>query len=367
MKVITGAVFLSERLSGAVEAARFAKATERRVVVVSDATVAGLYAGALMRALEDESVKAILITFPAGEEYKTRSTKEMIEDRMLSSGMNRDSLMIALGGGVVMDMAGFVAATFCRGIPLYMIPTTLLGMVDAAHGGKNGVNTPLGKNLVGSYLLPDRVFIDPGYLSSEPLFQTAAGFAEMLKIAAVLRRDLFLVLRNISMGFSKASLQEIAEAIPACVQLKEQIAISDLKDRGVRNLLNFGHTVGHALESALGYSIPHGMAVLIGMIIESRISTKMGVLPKDELALMEDAASKLLDFFPFKPSIPPFAILQKHLLLDKKAVSGSVHMVLLKSIGTSLVSNGRHTHPVELSEIEESLTAYRESESKIGI
>lgn len=342
------------------EAACFAKVHQRKVAVISDECVATLYAPALLEALKSEGAEAHLFTFPAGEEYKSRASKESLEDAMLSAGLTKDTLVMALGGGVSLDLAGFVAATYCRGISLVMIPTTLLAMVDAAHGGKNGVNTPFGKNLIGTYFLPQKILVDSSYLITEPLFQIASGLAEMLKVALLFDRELFFQLHAIALRFSKDELPAIASHIPQAIALKEHVVREDLTDHGMRHLLNFGHTIGHALESALSYRIPHGMAVLLGMVVESRISSRMGILSQEDLNTVEEALLPLLNVYEHILEGLTFDAMQHALRLDKKSKGEEVRVVLLKTVGAALTLNSRFSHPVEFSLIREETVAFFE-------
>ncbi|CRX39377.1 3-dehydroquinate synthase [Estrella lausannensis] len=356
--MLSSEVVFTEERNASKEAARFARSLQKKVAIISDACVAGLYAPDLMEALIQDGVEANLFTFPAGEEHKSRLTKERLEDAMFSAGLTRDTLLFALGGGVTLDLAGFVAATYCRGIPLVMIPTTLLAMVDAAHGGKNGVNASSGKNLIGSFHLPQKILVDPFYLHSEPLFQIASGLAEMLKVALLFHPDLFFRLQSIALGFSDAALPAIASNIPAAIALKEYVVKQDLHDNGMRHLLNFGHTIGHALESALDYRIPHGLAVLLGMQLESRISTRMGILPPEDLKVIEEAVSPLLKVYRHNLEGLSFEKIQRPLYLDKKNKGEGVKMVLLKTIGAALEDKGCFSHPVELSLVREETDAF---------
>ena len=207
-----------------------------------------------------------LFIFPHGEKHKTRETKSLLEDKLLDWGFNRKGTLIGLGGGVVTDMAGFIAATFMRGVPLILIPTTLLAMVDAAIGGKNGVNTPHGKNLIGSFYEPEEVIIDLSYLKTLPEEEFKQGIAEMIKHGFLAQDD------YLKEGVTKQTILRSGE-------IKRSLIGKDKFDRGQRQHLNFGHTIGHALEKVSNYTIPHGFAVSMGMASEAFLSKELGQLP----------------------------------------------------------------------------------------
>ena len=207
-----------------------------------------------------------VILIHAKEIYKTREEKARIEDILFEQNFDKNSAIVAIGGGLTLDLAGFVAATFLRGICHYFFPTTLLAMVDAAFGGKTAVNTPYGKNLIGSYHLPKQVLVDLDVLKTLPSLEWQNGFAEIIKYALIGQRDLFPLLEDPHIN--------IMSIVELSIHFKQMIVLEDFKDTHTRNILNFGHTVGHALELASNYHIPHGLSVYIGMLVESAFSVE---------------------------------------------------------------------------------------------
>jgi 3-dehydroquinate synthase len=255
-------------------------APAHRYAVISDTHVAPFYGERVRGSITATGGQADIFTFPAGEAHKTRDSWALLTDELLSMGFGRDSSIVALGGGVVGDLAGFVAATFMRGIPVVQVPTTLAAMVDASIGGKTGVDTPAGKNLVGAFLQPAGVLIDPQVLDTLPLREFQAGVAEVLKHGAVADQAYF---ENVSaalpglLSVDHGGRQKLREVITRSVQIKADVVRSDWREAGVRKILNFGHTIGHAVEAATGYSLLHGEAVAIGMVVEAAASERAGV------------------------------------------------------------------------------------------
>jgi len=246
-----------------------------RWVVVTDTNVAPLYGEPLAGALRALGAQADCVVFPAGEEAKTRDTVTDLQDRLIDLGHGRDSWLIAVGGGVVGDVGGFVAATLFRGISYVQVPTTLLAMVDSSVGGKTGVDTPAGKNLVGAFLQPRRVLADLGALASLPRRELAAGLAEVIKYGVILDAVFFELLEKElldgALGGDEAALAHI---VSRCCELKAAVVAADETEAGYRQVLNFGHTVGHALEAVTGYGLRHGEAIAIGMVVEARLASR---------------------------------------------------------------------------------------------
>jgi 3-dehydroquinate synthase len=233
-----------------------------------------------------------ILTIPAGESNKTREVWARLTDEMLANGYGRDAAVIALGGGVVGDLAGFVAATFMRGIPIIQVPTTLLAMIDASIGGKTAVDTPAGKNLVGAFHSPTAVLVDPQVLMTLPLRELRAGFAEALKhgviadepyLSDVAGRAPALLSTDGQRGDSMFSL------IVRSIEIKADIVARDEREVGLRQILNFGHTIGHAVELVSGYSLLHGEAVAIGMALESELAEHIGLAQTGTAATVRSA------------------------------------------------------------------------------
>jgi 3-dehydroquinate synthase len=254
-------------------------APAHRYALITDSNVGPLYAEKVRNQLEKGSAE--ILTIPAGESNKTRESWARLTDQMLAKKFGRDSVVIALGGGVVGDLAGFVAATFMRGIPVIQIPTTLVAMVDAAVGGKTAVDTLAGKNLVGAFHPPAAVLVDPQLLATLPLREMRAGFAEIVK-HGVIADDVYL--REVASGASEmlsaaggSASDRMLSLIVRSIEIKADIVSRDEREEGLRKTLNFGHTIGHAVELVSGYSLLHGEAVAIGMALESRLAEQIGV------------------------------------------------------------------------------------------
>ncbi|HEV2017622.1 MAG TPA: 3-dehydroquinate synthase [Gemmatimonadaceae bacterium] len=265
-------------------------APAHRYALITDSTVGPLYAERVRAQLETGSVE--VLTMPAGESNKTRETWARLTDQMLAKRYGRDSAVIALGGGVVGDVAGFVAATFMRGIPVVQIPTTLVAMVDASIGGKTGVDTSAGKNLVGSFHPPAAVLVDPQLLATLPLRELRAGIAEVVK-HGVIADEVYL--RGVASSASEmlstggsASDRTLA-LIVRSVEIKADIVSRDEREEGLRKTLNFGHTIGHAVELVSGYSLLHGEAVAIGMALESELAEQIGLAHTGTAATVSSA------------------------------------------------------------------------------
>jgi 3-dehydroquinate synthase len=223
---------------------------------------------------------ADLFTIPAGETNKTRESWGRLTDDLVAAGFGRDSTVVALGGGMVGDLAGFVAGTFMRGVPVVQVPTTLLAMIDASIGGKTGVDTPSGKNLVGLFHPPAAILSDPQTLATLPLNSLRTGLAEAIKHGAVADSRYFeFVTRELPtlLAPGGSGSDTFAHAIVRSIEIKAGIVVRDERERGIRKVLNFGHTVGHALETLTGYELAHGEAVAIGMALESALAERAGI------------------------------------------------------------------------------------------
>ncbi len=303
-----------------------------RVVVVSDSRVARLHAGRLVRALRQRHVRVDLLTFPAGERHKTRRTKERLEDRLARLAVGRDALLVALGGGVTSDLAGFLAATWHRGIPVVHAPTTLLAMVDAALGGKTGVNLGSAKNQIGSFHQPRGVYADPEVLHTLGRRRYAEGLAEIVKTAVVGDPAFFAWLERHAIELRERRSRIVEQAIVRAARLKLQIVAVDERDLGRRAALNFGHTVAHAIEGASDYAVPHGLAVAIGLVAEARIAVARAGFPAAHLERLERILGAL--GLPSRlPSAVPIDAVVRGARADKKTRRGRPHCVVPRAIG----------------------------------
>ena len=300
-------------------------------LIVSNETVAPLYAEQLKALISDRAVH--LLQLPDGESFKTLETVQSVIDELVRIGAKRDATVIALGGGVVGDIAGFAAACYMRGITFIQVPTTLLAQVDSSVGGKTGVNHPGGKNLIGAFHQPALVLIDTDTLSTLPDRELSAGLAEVIKHGAIADADFFSWLEQRMDGLLQRDADALAVAITASCELKSQVVAEDEREAGKRALLNFGHTFGHAIENSVGYGEwLHGEAVAIGMLMAAELS---GIDEADQARLKQLLTAAGL------PTIPPPVgsdALRKAMNLDKKASAKSLKFVLLESLGEAYVT-----------------------------
>lgn len=334
--------------------AQFLAALAKRFVIITDDIVAPLYGKQLQASLLSFGLEVHLLTFPHGEQNKTRITKEHLENQMFEKGLGRDICVIALGGGVVTDIAGYLAATYCRGIPHVIFPTTLLGMVDAGIGGKTSVNVPYGKNMIGCIYQPRKVVIDPSTLASLSKKELANGVVEMIKHGLIASNQLFEDLENHSEEIFNSNSSLLTKMIFENCRIKKEIIEQDEKDYGKRQLLNFGHTVGHALEHLTNHSLAHGEAVAIGIIIESYLSLKLGVL--DHISFERIQSIFIQYNLPLKlPSDFSAHAILKAMSLDKKSEGGQPRFVMIRSIGTPVIQDLSYSSPIDTDLIEKAI------------
>ena len=317
--------------------------------VVSDSNVAKLYAAALTAKLRELGCRvAAPIVFPAGEQSKTRRVKSRVEDRMFRAGLGRDTVVVALGGGVVGDLAGFVAATYARGVKLVQIPTSLLAMVYSSIGGKTGLDVPWGKNLIGAFHQPAIVLIDPRLLGTLDPIQFRAGMAEVVKHAVIRDRRLFDFLETNLAGITHGEEGLLAELIQRNCRIKAAVVEEDERESNLRQILNFGHTVGHAVETSCGYRLLHGEAVAAGMSVEADIASRMGLLSEGAARRVSDLLQRLelpVDLAGLKTSAEKLIELTA---LDKKARQGRPKYALPSAIGEmARAGGGSYVHEVD--------------------
>ncbi len=325
-----------------------------RIALITDSTVGDLYADRVRAGLGRESD---LITIAPGESSKTRETWATITDQLTDRGFGRDSILLAFGGGVIGDLTGFVAGTYMRGIQFVQIPTTLLAMVDASIGGKTGVDTPGGKNLVGVFHRPSTVIIDPQVLGTLPLNHLRSGFAEVIKHGVIADRDYFTEVAE-SVGRLVApesrSSEGLTSLIARSVQIKAEVVASDERESGRRRILNFGHTIGHAVEAASNYSLLHGEAVAVGMALESRLAERAGIAEKGTAKRLEDVLT-----IAGLPRLVPDGIsaddVMRLMQSDKKNRAGRIEFALPAGIGKMFEADGRWSVPVDVALIREVL------------
>jgi 3-dehydroquinate synthase len=319
----------------------------KKCAIISDTNVAAHFTNTVKNSFASANFQPTLITIPAGEKSKTLEQVGSICDEMIAAGFDRQSFVVGLGGGVVGDISGFVAAIYHRGIPHVQIPTTLLAMVDSSIGGKTGVDTGDGKNLIGAFHQPALVIDDLDALKTLPRRQFNQGFAEIIKHAIIADPKMFLMLQSWKAGAAPA-LQRL---IKRNIQIKSRIVAKDERDRtGQRALLNFGHTVGHAIERAGNYrKFLHGEAVSIGIVAACAISLKKAGLPADQRAAIVD----LLARFGLPTRLPsnfPRKKIFDAIKFDKKFEGGKVRFVVTPRIGTA-----RITSDVTLNDIREAV------------
>ena len=304
--------------------------------VITDSTVERLYGRQLFRALGLRIPGALMLDIPPGEPSKSLRYYSALVGELLAQGIQRGSLIVALGGGVVGDIAGFVAATVLRGVPFIQVPTTLLAQVDSSVGGKVGIDHRRGKNLLGAFHQPVAVYIDPDLLKTLPPLEFRNGLAEVVKIALALDGGLFRKIERNLGRIKKTSTSLLAELITGAVSLKAAVVARDEFESGPRKTLNLGHTVGHAVESAMGYRLTHGAAVAIGLAAEARIALRMGLLRPGEL----ERIIRVLRGLHLPVTVPREmrrSTFAARLAIDKKSVAGRTQFVLPAGIGVSAI------------------------------
>ncbi|MFL6647309.1 MAG: 3-dehydroquinate synthase [Sulfurifustaceae bacterium] len=330
-----------------------AHAAGRRVAIVTNETLAPLYLPQVRAAAASALGNPVEIILPDGEQYKTLGVLNTIFDKLLETRCDRHTLMVALGGGVVGDMAGFAAACYQRGVPFVQIPTTLLAQVDSSVGGKTGVNHPLGKNMIGAFYQPQAVIIDTGTLRTLPDRELRAGVAEVIKYGLIRDPDFFLWLeKNLSRVLARDA-EALGYVIERSCRNKAEVVAQDERESNVRAILNFGHTFGHAIETYLEYrDWLHGEAVAAGMAMAADLSRRIGWLDAaDAERVNRILAAAGLPIRP--PSGARGAELHELMAVDKKAERGKVRLVLLERLGRATVTAD---FPPAL--LEQTLTAY---------
>jgi 3-dehydroquinate synthase len=308
-----------------------------RVAVVSDATVLEAWGPVLLLNLESAGYPPEVLSIVPGEASKTLSTADIFWGRLIESGFSRGDVLVALGGGVVGDLGGFVAATFHRGMRLIQAPTTLLAQVDSSIGGKVAIDHRLGKNLVGAFYPPEQVLADVDVLGTLPARERWNGLAEVVKVALVADAAFFAQLENELETLAEGALSgRMLEVVAHAARLKAEVVSADERETGLRMLLNFGHTLGHALEVTTGYgALSHGEAVVVGMKVATRTSRRLGRLSEADEARVQ----ALLDRFPRALGLkrPERETVRAAILRDKKVAQGSVRYVVLEAIGRGAV------------------------------
>lgn len=307
--------------------------------VISDSHVGTLYGEELAKQLSAAGSRVELFTFPAGEWNKTRETWASLSDRMLAARLGRDSAVIALGGGVVNDVAGFVAATYLRGVPLVQVPTSLLAMIDSSIGGKTGVDVPAGKNLLGAFHQPRVVVADPELLGSLSSVQLAAGLAEAVKHGVIADAEYFAFLEAEYAAIFAKHAPALERLVRRSVEIKAAVVAQDEREQGRRAILNFGHTIGHAIEATSKYEVLHGEAVAIGMVYEGRLAESLGIAPAGTVQRITGVLERL--HLPTgRPDGSQVDDLVAAMRADKKVRAGEIRLALPRAIGSAYGSDG---------------------------
>ena len=317
-----------------------------RYAVVTDDRVAELYAVRLSRMLHAAGHRADVFAFTSGEERKTRETWSLGSDAMFESGCGRDTALLAFGGGVPGDLGGFVAATYMRGLPYVQIPTSLLAMIDASVGGKTGVDTPAGKNLVGAFHQPSCVIADPELLHTLPDAHLRAGIAEAVKHGAIADAAYLEWIEQNADALLAGDLAALSRLIVRSVEIKAEIVARDEREAGPRALVNFGHTIAHALETVSDYAMLHGEAVAVGMVEEARVGERSGVTAPGTAARLRAVLTRL-----GLPTSLPMGVdadgVVRCTRADKKARGGRVEYALIQEVGVPVAArDGRWGHAV---------------------
>ncbi len=305
----------------------------RQVALVSNPVVADLYAAPVISSLQQAGFAPHLILVPDGEDYKNIATLQMIYDQLIDHRFDRGCGLLALGGGVIGDMAGFAAATFLRGIPFVQVPTTLLSQVDSSVGGKTAVNHPRGKNLIGAFYQPQLVIVDVATLQTLESREVSAGLAEVIKYGVIRDADFFRWLEKNQHLLRERDPGALVYAIKKSCQIKADIVEIDERESSIRAHLNFGHTFGHAIENLVGYGQwKHGEAVAVGMVVAARIAQVMEMCSKEDVQRLLGLL-RAVDL-PVEPPDFSLAAYVEAMQRDKKVKQGALTMVLNQGIGT---------------------------------
>ncbi len=337
----------------------------KRYAIISDTTVAPLWSEKLRMALEVVGMRTEIFTFPAGEENKNRAMKEMLENQLLATGYGRDSAVLALGGGVVGDLAGYTAATYMRGVPVVQIPTTTLSMADSSIGGKTGVDTEYGKNLIGAFHHPWAVYMDMNTLATLDERNYRAGLAELIKHGFIRNPEILAFFdehREVIMGRTGNEYATVMEDLFYLnCQVKNDVVARDDKEAGLRQILNYGHTLGHGVEILSNFEMIHGECVGLGMRFAAYLAARLGLATED----WQQRQSEILDGLQMPAMIPQKVSteeLMRVMLMDKKTRDGQIRFVL-----TSAPGEARYNVTVEQSVLENMIEDFRKIKKNTGI
>ncbi len=325
----------------------------KKVAIVTDSNIANIYLENFACALKEQNVEVIELIFKAGEESKTITTYSKFLNILANNHSTRDTYLIALGGGISIDICGFLAATYLRGVKYISVPTSLLAMADVSVGGKTGVNLEQGKNLVGTFYNPAKVFINKDFLNTLPSLEFLNGLSEITKHAIINGGELLIILETLHSKNIKPKDWPIEDIIYNSINIKAAIITNDEFEYGKRAWLNYGHTVGHGIEKASNHKIPHGIAIAFGMRAEAFISQKLGLLNKEAFYRIIN----LIDLGCFQKELLDISKkdIYKYMFSDKKNKNGNIMFSLPISIGKMYSNNNKHTISANESIINESL------------
>ncbi|MEW6185125.1 MAG: 3-dehydroquinate synthase [Thermodesulfobacteriota bacterium] len=308
-----------------------------RFVIITDSRVNRLHGQRVLETLRSMNLKVDLIDFPEGEGSKNMGTTLQLVDKLMDLGADRHTALIALGGGVTGDMTGFIASIYMRGVPFFQIPTTLMAQVDSSIGGKTGIDLPAGKNLLGTFYQPQAVFIDLDFLNTLEDKEYISGLAEIIKYGVIEDPQILATLEQEIQALKKRDLRLLEKLVGKSCRIKKRIVEMDEKEGGLRRILNFGHTLGHAVESESGYALSHGQAVGIGMVFAARLSQKLNYLSLKEAERIESLVKACALPHRIPTELKTKAVVAR-LSKDKKKEGTQVPFVLIKKIGLPFVS-----------------------------
>lgn len=312
----------------------------QKIAIVSNTTVFSLYGKSVLDSVKKAGFETVTVIIPDGEKYKDLLWLQRIYNDLLAYKLDRSSALIALGGGVIGDITGFAASTYMRGISYIQVPTTLLAQVDSSVGGKTGVNHKLGKNMIGTFWQPRLVWIDVDTLKTLPKRELLAGLAEIIKYGVIYDKNLFSTLKKNRDRVLRLDKKILTHIIKRSCEIKSEVVSRDERESGLRSILNYGHTIGHAIETATDYrQYLHGEAISIGMCFEARLSQKLNLIDKEDVSRIRE----LIESFGLPSTVPKDIDINRMILsmqLDKKAVAGTLTFILPEKIGKVNIYKG---------------------------
>jgi 3-dehydroquinate synthase len=329
-------IFIAEGCLGRIGTDLAERRVGKRYGLIMDDRVAEVYGELVTESLHGAGLAVETLVFPHGEASKSLHSVADLAGRLASLGIDRQDALIALGGGVTGDLAGFLAATYMRGIPYVQVPTTLLAQVDSSVGGKTGVDIIEGKNLIGVFHQPRAVYVDIAVLRTLPREELLGGLAEVIKYGVIRDGAFFDFLENHRQAILDLQPEVITHTISTCCRIKAEVVAEDEREGGMRRILNYGHTIGHAVEGASDFTIIHGLAVAIGMVAAARLAVAQGLLSEPD----KERIVTLLKAYGLPVAVPGALSrtrIKRYLLTDKKAVGGRLHFVLPTTIGRTCI------------------------------